>query len=165
MPDRYFAGRIRPDIVEFRCIGHGRGAYDALTALSLSLPPTTLPTMSDTTPSKPILFLLEREFHDPAIEGGQRFFCRHSLLLEGVLASQPALRDQLDVRHVAFPRPRQAVIGAVGDADQSLPKLVLPSAVRSEHASGEYASRQYVSGSDRILATLGELYGIAQPHP
>lgn len=119
---------------------------------------------SDRTTPKPILFLLEHEFDDPAIDG-RRFFCRHSLLLEGVLASQPGLRERLEIRHIGFARPRHDVIRAVGDSDQSLPKLVLPSELRSEHASGEHDARQYVSGADRILATLGELYGIAQPHP
>lgn len=120
-------------------------------------------TQEQTTP-KPILFLLEQEFEDPQ-HRGQRFFCRHSLLLEGALVSVPGLRERLEVRHVGFPRPRQEVIGVVGESDQSLPKLVLPAELRSEHASGEHQARQYVSGTDRILATLGELYGIPQPHP
>lgn len=120
--------------------------------------------MPDQNASKPILFLLAHEFED-ARHPGRRFFCRHSLLLEGALASLPGLRERLDVRHVGFPRPRREVIGAVGESDQSVPKLVLPAEVRSEHASGEHQARQYVSGTDRILAALGELYGIPQPHP
>lgn len=114
--------------------------------------------------AKPVLLLLDPEFQDPAIED-QRFFCRHSLLLEGALTQLPGLREQLDVRHVGFQRPRDAVIEFVGEADQSLPKLVLPVDVHSQHASGHHATRQYVSGAERIFATLGELYGIAQPHP
>ncbi|PZP72748.1 MAG: hypothetical protein DI592_21530 [Stenotrophomonas maltophilia] len=46
--------------------------------------------------SKPILFLLDREFEDGQIPG-QRFFCRHSLLLEGALSSIEGLDAQLDV--------------------------------------------------------------------
>ena len=120
--------------------------------------------MPDTPIAKPILLLLEPEFQDPAI-ADQRFFCRHSFLLEGALTKLPGLREQLDVRHVGFQRPRDAVIDFVGTADQSLPKLVLPKQVYSQHANGQHAARQYVSGAERILATLGELYGIAQPHP
>ncbi|MCD7097248.1 DUF3088 family protein [Stenotrophomonas sp. MMGLT7] len=120
--------------------------------------------MPDKKTSKPILFLLEHEFEDPDLRG-QRFFCRHSALLEGVIAGVAELRERLDIRHVGFPRPRREVIGIVGDSDQSLPKLVLPSGISSPHASGEHASRQYVSGSDRILATLSELYGTPVPHP
>lgn len=120
--------------------------------------------IQDQTTAKPILFLLQQEFEDPE-HHGQRFFCRHSLLLEGALASIPGLHEHLDVRRVGFPRPRREVIGVVGENDQSLPKLVLPAQLRSEHASGEHGSRQYVSGSERILAALGELYGIPQPHP
>ncbi|KLD71101.1 DUF3088 domain-containing protein [Xanthomonas hyacinthi] len=120
--------------------------------------------MQNQTSAKPILFLLEQEFEDPQ-HRGQRFFCPHSLLLEGALVSVAGLRERLEVRHVRFPRPRQEVIGVIGEGDQSLPKLVLPAELRSAHASGEHGARQYVSGTDRILATLGELYGIPQPHP
>ncbi len=120
--------------------------------------------MSDQKISKPILFLLEHEFEDPNLPG-QRFFCPHCLPLEGALASVPGLRERLDVRHVGFARPRQQVIDVVSEQDQSLPKLVLPAGVHSEHASGEHAAGQYVSGTRPILATLGELYGIPQPHP
>ena len=35
-------------------------------------------------PNKPILFLLDREFEDGQLPG-QRFFCRHSLLLDNRL--------------------------------------------------------------------------------
>ena len=74
---------------------------------------------------KPILFLLDREFEDGQIPG-QRFFCRHSLLLEGALSSIDGLDAQLDVRRIGFARPRREVIAEIGEQDQSLPKLVLP---------------------------------------
>lgn len=77
--------------------------------------------------SKPILFLLDREFEDGQIPG-QRFFCRHSLLLEGALSSIDGLDAQLDVRRIGFARPRREVIAEIGEQDQSLPKLVLPQA-------------------------------------
>lgn len=84
---------------------------------------------------KPILFLLDREFEDGQIPG-QRFFCRHSLLLEGALSSIDGLDAQLDVRRIGFARPRREVIAEIGEQDQSLPKLVLPQGVRSDLASG-----------------------------
>lgn len=113
--------------------------------------------------SKPVLFLLEPAFEDPA-QRGQRFFCRHNLLLEGVLSGVAELQDQLDIRHVAFPRPRLEVIDLIGESDQSLPKLVLPAGVSSAHANGEHAGRQYVSGAENILNVLTELYDTPRLH-
>ena len=105
---------------------------------------------------KPILFLLDREFEDGQIPG-QRFFCRHSLLLEGALSSIDGLDAQLDVRRIGFARPRREVIAEIGEQDQSLPKLVLPQGVRSD--------RQYISGAEPILAALNGLLGIPVAHP
>ncbi|WP_313439801.1 DUF3088 family protein [Stenotrophomonas sp.] len=113
---------------------------------------------------KPILFLLDREFEDGQLPG-QRFFCRHSLLLEGALSSIDGLGTQLDVRRIGFARPRREVIAEIGEQDQSLPKLVLPQGVRSEHASGSHQDRQYVSGAEPILAALNGLLGIPVAHP
>jgi len=113
---------------------------------------------------KPILFLLDREFEDGQLPG-QRFFCRHSLLLEGALSSIDGLDAQLDVRRIGFSRPRREVIAEIGEQDQSLPKLVLPQGVVNEHASGEYQQRQYISGAEPILAALNGLLGIPVAHP
>ncbi|AWH36944.1 MULTISPECIES: DUF3088 family protein [Stenotrophomonas] len=117
----------------------------------------------DATP-KPILFLLDREFEDGQLPG-QRFFCRHSLLLEGALSSIGGLDAQLDVRRIGFARPRREVIAEIGEQDQSLPKLVLPQGVHSEHATGAHHERQYVSGAEPILAALNGLLGIPVAHP
>lgn len=120
--------------------------------------------MASTQLQKPILFLLEPSFEDSQLVG-QRFFCRHSLLLEGALSSVAGLSDHLDVRRIGFPRPRHELIGEIGEHDQSLPKLVLPQGVHSEHASGTHDQRQYVSGAEPILATLNGLFDIPVVHP
>ncbi|AWH25158.1 DUF3088 family protein [Stenotrophomonas sp. YAU14D1_LEIMI4_1] len=113
---------------------------------------------------KPILFLLDRQFEDGQLPG-QRFFCRHSLLLEGALSSIDGLDDQLDVRRIGFARPRREVIAEIGEQDQSLPKLVLPQGVHSDHANGAHQDRQVVSGAEPILAALNALLGIPVAHP
>lgn len=113
---------------------------------------------------KPILFLLDREFEDGQLPG-QRFFCRHSLLLEGALSSIDGLHTQLDVRRIGFARPRREVIAEIGEQDQSLPKLVLPQGVQSTHATGTHHDRQVVSGAEPILAALNGLLGIPVAHP
>src|ERR1051325_11006350 len=63
------------------------------------------------------LFLLRPGFEDPAYPG-QRFYCWHCALIEGVLGSFPALAEQLDVERIAWPRPRQGVIALVGEENQ-----------------------------------------------
>lgn len=110
------------------------------------------------------LFLLQGEFADAAFPG-ERFFCRHNALVEGVLASIPALADRLTVRRVGFARPREEVIARVGEAHQALPLLVLPAGVRSAHETGESGGRAFVAGAEPILAAFAELYGAPPAHP
>lgn len=110
------------------------------------------------------LFLLPAEFED-AKYPGQRFFCRHGAVVEGVLGAFPEIRDQLDIEFVDFPRPRARVIEAVGEANQALPVLILPAGETSAAATGEANGRRFASGSEAILATLAERHGIPVVHP
>lgn len=115
-------------------------------------------------PEKAQLFLLPAEFDDPAYPG-QRFFCRHGALVEGVLQGFPDVRDALDIERIAFPRPRHRVIELVGEAHQSLPLLVLPAGETSAAATGSANGRSFASGAEAILATLAERHGIPVIHP
>ncbi|MCG7505037.1 DUF3088 family protein [Mesorhizobium retamae] len=119
-----------------------------------------------TTPDnpKPQLFLLSPNFEDAAYPG-QRFFCRHSALVGGVIASFPALEDLLDVRRIGFRRPRAEVVALVGEANQALPVLILPPGETSGQASGEAGRRQFVAGAEPIIAALVERGFIPPPHP
>lgn len=110
------------------------------------------------------LFLLTPDFEDAKFPG-QQFFCRHSALVEGVLASFPTLVGTIDVHRIAFPRPRAAVVELVGEANQALPVLVLPAGETSPHASGEANGRQFVSGAERIIDALVGRDLIPPPHP
>ncbi|MER8692043.1 DUF3088 domain-containing protein [Mesorhizobium opportunistum] len=114
--------------------------------------------------ARPALFLLAPDFEDAKFPG-QRFFCRHSALVEGVLTSFPRLVDAIDVRRIAFPRPRADVVALVGEANQALPILVLPAGETSPHASGEANGQQFVSGAERIIEALVGRDLIPPPHP
>ncbi|WP_374631013.1 DUF3088 domain-containing protein [Ferrovibrio sp.] len=114
--------------------------------------------------TKDILFLLRPGFEDPAYPA-QVFYCWHCALMEGVLASFPALAARLDVRRIAWPRPRQPVIDLVGEANQSLPLLVLGHGASSVHQTGIYQGRAFVAEKDKILAALSERHGFPDPHP
>jgi hypothetical protein len=53
------------------------------------------------------------------------FYCGDSVSVEGMLSFFPELRDRIDVHYIAFPRPRQPLIDALGDQYQSIPVLIL----------------------------------------
>jgi hypothetical protein len=107
---------------------------------------------------------LETTFEDAAYPG-QKFFCRHGSLVEGVLNAFPKVRAELDIERVAFPRPRRAVIETIGEANQSLPVLVLPAGESRSSATGSSNGRSFAAGADAILATLAERHGIPVAHP
>jgi len=110
------------------------------------------------------LFLLRPDFEDPAYPG-QRFYCWHCAVIEGVLASFPELAIQIEVERIAWPRPRKAVIALVGEENQSLPLFVLAPGATSAHQTGTYRDRAFIVDKDRILAALSERHGFPDPHP
>lgn len=110
------------------------------------------------------LFLIQPDFTDPAYPG-QRFYCWHCALMEGVLASFPALAERLDVVRIPWARPRREVIDLVGEANQSLPLLVLAAGESSRHATGSQDGRIFIADKDAILAALSERHGFPDPHP
>jgi hypothetical protein len=110
------------------------------------------------------LFLLRPGFEDPAFPG-RRFYCWHCALIEGVLASFPALAEKLDVERIAWPRPRKAVIALVGEENQSLPVLVLANGATSAYQTGNHEGRAFIADKDAILAALSERHGFPDPHP
>lgn len=114
--------------------------------------------------SRDKLFILKPDFEDPAYPG-RRFYCWHCALMEGVLASFPALAKRLDVERVAWPRPRSAVIAVVGEDNQSLPLLVL-----GDDESGALNTRslngtRFIDDKDEILRALSLRHGFPEPHP
>lgn len=110
------------------------------------------------------LIILKPGFEDPAYPG-QRFYCWHCALMEGLLISFPELASRLDVERVAWPRPRREVIELVGEKNQSLPLLVLAEGETSPHQTGTYEGLAFVSDKDKILAALSDRHGIPMPHP
>lgn len=110
------------------------------------------------------LFLLRPGFEDPAFPG-QRFYCWHCALIEGVLASFPSLASAIDVERIAWPRPRQAVVDIVGLDNQSLPLLLLAADAPDDLATGRFGAQRFVEGKDAILDVLTRRHGIPCPHP
>ncbi|TYC63677.1 DUF3088 domain-containing protein [Rhodobacterales bacterium] len=97
------------------------------------------------------LYLLEPGFEDPAYPG-KTFYCWHCALMEGILASFPDLAARLDVRRIAWARPRRELVELLGEDNQSLPVLVL-------------SEGGLINDKDAILAALTERHGFPHPHP
>ncbi len=116
--------------------------------------------------TKTILYLLRSDFVDTQI-GDTPFYCRQCLIVEGLLAVFPHVRQNLDVRYVDFDRPRGGMEMYVGD-NQSCPQLVF-AAGDDDCSIG--ISRSGISAVRRIedvedvLAYLIKRFDLPRPHP
>jgi hypothetical protein len=52
-------------------------------------------------------------------------YCSDSAPVEGVVSFFPQLRTLIDVHYLEFPRPRTALVEALGEEHQSVPVLIL----------------------------------------
>jgi hypothetical protein len=101
--------------------------------------------------SRDTLFLLEHAFADPALGGGRAFYCKDCMTIEGLLACFPERAASIEVVRVAWPRPRAAVVDAIGAENQNLPALVW---------DGGFANE-----IEALLAALAERHGFPERHP
>jgi hypothetical protein len=107
------------------------------------------------------LFLLRPGFEDPEYPG-RRFYCWHCALLEGVLASFPALSSQIDVERIAWPKPRRTLVDLVGENNQSVPLLVLADNAPQDLVTGSSRGIRFVKDKDAILTVLREVKGVGR---
>jgi hypothetical protein len=105
--------------------------------------------------SRDTLFLLEHAFADPALGGARVFYCKDCMTIEGLLAAFPDRAANLDVIRVSWPRPRAAVIAAIGEANQNLPALVWP----------EGEGFGFANEIETLLAALAKRHGFPERHP
>jgi hypothetical protein len=68
------------------------------------------------------LYLLRPGFYN---SGLGPLYCGDSLPVEGLLSFFPQLRTLLDVHYLEFPRPRAALVRALGEELQGIPVLIL----------------------------------------
>jgi hypothetical protein len=108
------------------------------------------------------LFLLRPGFKNA---GMGPLYCSDSAPVEGVLSFFPELRKLLDVHYLEFPRPRQELIAALGEENQSLPVLILAdersikdSALEPERSQG----RSFFTSERSIRHYLSTQYGLPQ---
>lgn len=113
-----------------------------------------------------ILYLLRSDFAD-AQAGNTPFYCPQCLLVEGLLAAFPHVRQNLEIRYVDFDRPRGNMAIYVG-ANQSCPQLVFPDG-DDRHSVGRsspgISPARRIENVQDILAYLIQRFDLPQPHP
>jgi hypothetical protein len=68
------------------------------------------------------LYLLRPGFYNAGLGP---LYCGDSLPVEGLLSFFPLLRTLLEVHYLEFPRPRAALVSALGEEFQGIPVLIL----------------------------------------
>ena len=111
--------------------------------------------------NRDILLLIAAPFDD----GGQPWFCRDCAMLEGALLANPHWLEHIEVRRVAFERPRAAVVALIGVENQGLPTLVLAEGKAAPIGARVHDGRAFFKDASGIAAYLAATYGGAGPHP
>lgn len=80
----------------------------------------------------------------------------------------PQLREAVEVRKVAFPRPRPAIIELVGEENQGCPVLILagePDPAATTVPTKRRNGRYFINDPKDIAEYLGLVHGAGRPHP
>ena len=112
------------------------------------------------------LFLLQHGFTNPSA-GPSPYYCSECAVLEGLLVYHPELNKHLDVKRIAFPRPRPAIVELLGPELQSAPVLMVgeDGANSTVIEISPVTKRRYVSGLKAIAEYLASTYGVTRLHP
>ena len=108
------------------------------------------------------LYLLRPGFFNASLGP---LYCSDSAPVEGVLSFFPKLRQMIEIHYLEFPRPRVALVNALGEEHQSLPVLVLSSASKIKDPDLEPSSvngKRYFSDEGDIRRYLSTQYDL--PH-
>lgn len=95
------------------------------------------------------------------------FYCPDCGVVEGFLYYSPAIRQQIDIVEVDFPRPRPEIVAQLGQENQNSPVLVLaedgpqPAQAKQSMSTG----RRFIDDGLEICRFLAQAYGGVQPHP
>jgi hypothetical protein len=83
-------------------------------------------------------------------------------MVEGFLGYFPQVRETLDITYYPFPRPRAAIVALVGEANQSMPVLVLDGP--SDHPDAQQVNgRWFVIDPKPICRFLADRHGLPVP--
>lgn len=113
---------------------------------------------------KDTLFLLTPGFSDG---DGAPYYCPYCTIFEGLLHLYPQLVSQINVRRVAFPRPRAEIVSLLGPDHQSCPVLVVGGAMMNSSNSPQIKTvgeHRFIDEPEDIGNYLSLTYGIPRPH-
>jgi hypothetical protein len=112
--------------------------------------------------AKDTLYLLKPHFE----KDGARRFCPDCAMMEGYLATYPALREALEIVYVDYARPRAALVERLGEAHQNAPTLILaePSGDAGPHGEIQSANGlSFLTDARPITRYLAAKRGLAAP--
>jgi hypothetical protein len=110
------------------------------------------------------VYLLKPQFMD---EGKGPYFCPHCARLVGMMEFYPALKEELEVRWLDFPRPRAELVDLLGEENQSCPVLGfhgVPEASLAKPPLQQAKGRWFVDGAEEIAHYLAHAHGVGIPH-
>ncbi|ENZ82003.1 MULTISPECIES: DUF3088 family protein [Caulobacter] len=112
--------------------------------------------------AKDTLYLLQPHFEK---DGAERF-CPDCAMMEGYLATYPALREAVDIVYVDYGRPRAALVARLGEDHQNAPTLILAAAGPDAGPHGEIQSANglsFLTDARPITRWLAARHGLAAP--
>jgi hypothetical protein len=92
-------------------------------------------------------------------------YCSDSAPVEGILSFFPQLRQLVDIHYLEFPRPREPLVKALGDQNQSLPVLILAAdrKVRDKELEPSHAhGKWFFANESSIRHYLSTQYDLPQ---
>jgi len=113
---------------------------------------------------KPMLFMLNSWFEDG--DAGP-FYCPDCGIVEGFLAYNPDIREQLEIISVDFKRPRPKIIEYLGEENQGSPVLILddsnqlPEGAKKSFSTG----KAFIDEPLLMCNYLVERFKGVKPHP
>jgi len=114
--------------------------------------------------SKPVLYMLNT-WYDAPDQGP--FYCPDCCIVEGFFIYNPKIKEQMDIIHVDFQRPRREIIEQIGEENQSSPVLVLLDdsisfdGVKKSMTTG----KSFIDDAISICNFLAQTYNGILPHP
>ncbi len=110
------------------------------------------------------LFLLNAPFEDPDYPDSV-FYCEHCVLMEGLIATYPALAQRVDIQRIDWQRPRPALVECLGNSNQSCPVLILSDSGDDCECVQSYGETFFINDKDAILRALAHRHGLPAAHP
>ena len=109
------------------------------------------------------LFLLKPDFTDE----GFKQFCSECAMVEGMLSFYPQIRSQLEIKYIAFTRPRKDIVAELGPDNQSSPVLIVADPAKAKKAQNvklkQYNGRSFVNDPYEVCEYLAVVHGVGRP--